>query len=61
VREPRLIDGHDIMETFSLGPGPRIGVLLELVREAEGSGEIGSRDEAIQLVKSKLRSGGGGA
>ena len=60
-REPRLIDGHDIMETFSLGPGPRIGVLLELVREAEGSGEIWSRDEAIQLVKSKLRSGGGGA
>ena len=56
--KPNLIDGHDIMKIFSLAPGPKIGALLELVKEAEGSSQIGSKDEAIQLVKSKLSSGG---
>jgi poly(A) polymerase len=60
-RAPRLVNGHDIIKTFSLAPGPKIGALLELVREAQASGEIASRDEAIQLVKSTLSSGGGGA
>ncbi len=58
---PKLIDGHDIMQTFSLSPGPPIGFFLELVREAQASGEIASRDEALELVNSKLRSGGKGA
>ena len=56
-----LIDGHDIMKMFSLAPGPKIGALLELVKEAEGSSQIGSKDEAIQLVKSRLSSGGSSA
>ena len=37
---PRLIDGNDIMQAFGLGPGPKIGELLEAVREARAAGEI---------------------
>ena len=60
-RAPKLIDGHDLIEVFSLAPGPRIGVLLELVGEAQASGEISSKDEAIKLVRSSLGSGDGNA
>ena len=57
----RLIDGHNIMSEFSLPPGPRIGLLLEAVHEAQASGEIASIEEALQLVKSRLSAGGGSA
>ena len=53
-----LIDGRDIMKTFALTPGPRIGVLLELVREAHADGDIGTKEQALDLVKSSIDSGG---
>ena len=53
----RLIDGHDIMESFSVVPGPRIGELLSLVREAQASGEVSTRKRALELVRANLRSG----
>jgi poly(A) polymerase len=56
-----LLGGHEIMEEFLLSPGSQVGVLLEVVREAEASGEISTKQEAILLVKSKLYNGGGGA
>ena len=55
----RLIDGHDIMKEFSLQPGPQIGDLLEVVGEAQASGDIASKQEALELVGSRLESGGG--
>jgi poly(A) polymerase len=55
---PKLIDGHDIMEGFAMAPGPRIGQLLELVREAQMSGEIASPEAAMKLVKTRLSNGG---
>ena len=59
---PKLIDGHDIMEALSLTPGPQVGLLLDAAHEAQAGGEIGSREEALKLVKSMLsRHGGGGA
>ncbi len=54
---PKLIDGHDIMEKFALTPGPRVGELLASVTEACASGEIETREEALRLVSSRLRSG----
>ena len=60
-RPPKLIDGHEIMRTFSLEPGPRVGSLLDAVHEAQASGEIVSREEAIELIESELMSGGGRA
>ena len=56
---PKLIDGYDIMRSLSLPPGPRIGFLLDVVCEAQANGEIASREEALQLLKSILSTGGG--
>jgi poly(A) polymerase len=46
----RLIDGYDIMNFFGLKPGQRLGQILESVREAQASGEIVTREEALSLV-----------
>ncbi len=59
--DPGLLNGNDIMKTFSLEPGPEIGALLELVREAQASGEIATPGAAVELVRVKLGAGGGSA
>ncbi len=58
---PKLISGHDIIKAFSVSPGPEVGELLNVVREAQAGGEISTKEEALELVKNRLYSGGGGA
>lgn len=54
VVPPKLINGHDIMGTFGLKPGPQIGKLLELVREAQAEGKVRNKEEALELVRYQL-------
>ena len=55
---PRLLSGHDIMEGFALSPGPVVGRLLAIVTEATASGDIETKEDAMALVRARLRSGG---
>jgi len=48
---PKLVSGHDLINTFDLSPGPKIGKLLEAVREAQASGEIATREEALSYIR----------
>jgi len=57
ISPPILIDGHDLLRQFGLQPGPQIGDLLEAVREAQASGEVQTRDEALALAAARLRGG----
>jgi poly(A) polymerase len=50
----KLIDGDDIMKTFHLTSGPMVGKLLRLVFEAQASGEVKTRDEAINLAGKEI-------
>ena len=43
-----------MIDVFGLTSGPLIGKLLRLVHEAQAAGEIGSREEAIILIRRKL-------
>jgi tRNA nucleotidyltransferase/poly(A) polymerase len=52
-----LIDGYGLMREFELEPGPQIGSLLELVREAQVTGEVRTHEEALELVRQRLASG----
>lgn len=54
ISPPKLISGDDLMEAFGL-KGPRLGELLEAVREAQAAGEIRTRQEALDYVKRVLR------
>ncbi len=50
VNPPRLVDGDDLQKTIHLEPGPKIGLYLEMIREAQVRGELKIRDEAIAFV-----------
>jgi len=53
---PKLIDGHDLIDLFGLAPGPRIGEILEAVREAQAAGEVATRGEALAYIRQMLTS-----
>jgi tRNA nucleotidyltransferase/poly(A) polymerase len=47
VSPPPLVDGHDLMKTFKLKPGPQVGELLEAIREAQAVGEVKTKKAAL--------------
>lgn len=53
---PKLVDGHDLISTFGLNPGPEIGELLETVREAQAAGELTTREESLAYIDKLLAS-----
>lgn len=53
-RQPPLVNGHDLIVTLNLTPGPQIGALLREIAEAQAAGEISSRAEALHLARSRL-------
>jgi poly(A) polymerase len=48
---PRLISGKDIMTEFGLDAGPRIGELLEALKEAQASGEVENKAGALDYIR----------
>jgi poly(A) polymerase len=50
----KLVNGHDIINIFGLVPGPRFAEILESVREAQATGEVTTRDEALDYLKKVL-------
>lgn len=51
VAPPALIRGTEVMDAFDLEPGPIIGELLEAVREAQATGGVSTRDEALSFAE----------
>ena len=56
VVQPKLVDGHDLINIFGMSPGPKIGEFLEQVREAQASGELATREEALSYIRERLLS-----
>ena len=55
VVEPvKLVDGNDLINIFGLSPGPALGEILEAVREAQASGELNDREEALDYIRQRL-------
>jgi poly(A) polymerase len=50
----KLLSGHDIISILGLSPGPKIGKLLEAIREAQASGEVATREEALSYIREHL-------
>lgn len=44
---PPLLRGEDVMAAFGLAPGPEVGRLLGLAREAQDLGQVRTREEAL--------------
>ena len=54
VSPPPLLNGRDLIAELGLAPGPQIGRLLEMVREAQATGHVESREAALALVREHL-------
>ena len=54
VNPPRLVTGDDLMRELNIPPGPRIGQLLEAIREAQAVGEVRSYEKAMSLARRLL-------
>lgn len=46
-----LLNGKEVMEILDLKQGPEVGKILQILREAEISGMIHSKDEAVNYLK----------
>ncbi len=51
VRPPQLIDGATLIHELGIEPGRLVGHLLRRVQEAQVMGEIGTREEALELCR----------
>jgi len=51
IAAPPLIDGREAMEALGLGPGPELGRLLRLLREAQAVGAVATREAAIAYLR----------
>jgi poly(A) polymerase len=54
VRPPRLVNGDDL-KLLGLAPGPGYREILEAVEEAQLEGRLGSREQALEFVRERLR------
>jgi putative nucleotidyltransferase with HDIG domain len=52
-----LIRGEDVMQRFGLAPGPEVGRLLALAREAQALGVVSSRAEVLAFLSAHLGDG----
>jgi tRNA nucleotidyltransferase/poly(A) polymerase len=54
VSPPPLLNGHQLMSELDLKPGPKVGELLEAIREAQATGKISNHEEAVNLAREIL-------
>jgi tRNA nucleotidyltransferase/poly(A) polymerase len=55
VYPPRLVDGNQVMAEFALEPGPRVGEVLEAIREAQAIGKVNTREEALEYARKWIK------
>jgi poly(A) polymerase len=54
VSPVRLFDGSDLQKQFGLKPGPIIGDLLESLQEAQATGEVNTKEDALRFIENLL-------
>jgi tRNA nucleotidyltransferase/poly(A) polymerase len=54
IRPAPLLTGNDLIRRFNLSPGPKIGELLDALREAQAAGEVATVEEAVALIERGL-------
>lgn len=48
---PKLLSGNDVMMLLDIKPSPRLGEIMDALKEAQISGEVNSHEEAVDFVK----------
>ncbi len=48
---PKLLNGNDVMKILDIKPSEKLGEIMDSLHEAQLSGEVNTRDEAVEFVK----------
>ena len=48
---PKLIDGNEAMKILNLKPSPTLGKILDALKDAQISGDVTTKDEAVNFIK----------
>ncbi len=48
---PKLLNGNEVMSILSIKPSPQLGKIMEALQEAQISGDILTKDEAVAFIK----------
>ncbi len=51
VSPETLLGGRDVMGALGIEPGPRVGQVLDALREAQATGQVSTREQALDFVK----------
>lgn len=51
---PKLLDGNEIMKIFNIKPSPKLGEIIEALNEAQISGDVVTKDDAVKFIKTIL-------
>ncbi len=52
IKNPKsLLNGNEIIQILNIKPSKKIGIILEMLKEAQLSGEISTKQEAINFIK----------
>lgn len=51
IAPPPLLTGNDLQKRLGLEPGPKIGQIIEQLREEQAAGEIRSKKEALDFAR----------
>jgi len=54
ISPPAILDGNDLIRDFHLKPGPQFKAYLEALREAQVTGTVRNREEAITFIEQKI-------
>lgn len=58
IIEPEpLLSGRDLLERLGMEPGPAVGKMLRAIQEAQASGEVSTKEQALDLVQGLLGKG----
>ncbi|HYE78245.1 MAG TPA: hypothetical protein VEI97_09680, partial [bacterium] len=55
VRPPDLLNGSDLLTALGIDPGPQVGVLLRMIKEAQVEGTVATKDEALAFAAEFLK------
>lgn len=47
---PKLLDGKEVMKILNIKPSPKLGKVIEALREAQMSGDVVTKEQAIDFI-----------
>ncbi|MFA6989978.1 MAG: hypothetical protein WC197_07910, partial [Candidatus Gastranaerophilaceae bacterium] len=48
---PKLLSGDEIIEILNIQRGPLVGKIIAELKEAQMSGDVANKDEAVRFIK----------